>query len=380
MAESPSSGTSRPPVFIGGTGRSGTSILYDVLGSHPQLHGLRRETRFLIDPGGLHDLVDALSDRYTISGAGDALARFERLMTVDLVTPWTSPYPGFAFGRWFGEDHYWRTLRSFLGKLVDVEFEGWDWVQPGGRTRLDGARASYWKLRHRLVQRGRATRTGRKLLRLRSGRRSAGNRATDRNPRAPRPPGITLPDEHRGIIVPRYFRSRSTLTAEAATFVDELFRKPTEQSGKEIWVEKTPHNLLHLPFLWELFPRALFIHVTRDPRAVTHSLTGVPWAPSDAAHAARYLRLLYERWLDVRESIPENEPRLLEVRLEDLCRDPTPFLRKLASRLGIKAEFPAAAELSTERSERWRERMPASSQKRVIEILGDLKSELGYAL
>ena len=63
-----------PPVFVGGTGRSGTTIVARVLGSHPESHMIPIEVRFLVDPNGLCDLV-----------AGETgFGRFSRL----LLGPW----------------------------------------------------------------------------------------------------------------------------------------------------------------------------------------------------------------------------------------------------------------------------------------------------
>lgn len=59
------------PVFVGGTGRSGTTILARLLGSHPNFHLIPIEVRFLVDPGGLCDLVNGTID----------LARFVELTT-----------------------------------------------------------------------------------------------------------------------------------------------------------------------------------------------------------------------------------------------------------------------------------------------------------
>lgn len=47
-----------PPLFVGGTGRSGTTVLGRILGADRGYHMIRFEIRFLTDPGGLIDLVD----------------------------------------------------------------------------------------------------------------------------------------------------------------------------------------------------------------------------------------------------------------------------------------------------------------------------------
>lgn len=60
--------TTRPPIFVGGTGRSGTTITAKVLAAHPRYALIPYEVHFITDGGGLCDLV---AGRTTI-------ARFER--------------------------------------------------------------------------------------------------------------------------------------------------------------------------------------------------------------------------------------------------------------------------------------------------------------
>lgn len=45
------------PIFIGGTGRSGTTALARLLGHHPDVMAIRWESQFIVSPGGLIDLL-----------------------------------------------------------------------------------------------------------------------------------------------------------------------------------------------------------------------------------------------------------------------------------------------------------------------------------
>lgn len=61
----------RNPIFVGGTGRSGTTMVARLLGCHPDYYVIPIELRFLVDPGGLCDFV---------AGAAD-FDQFKRLIT-----------------------------------------------------------------------------------------------------------------------------------------------------------------------------------------------------------------------------------------------------------------------------------------------------------
>src|ERR1700742_2592016 len=73
------------PVFVAGTGRSGTSQLANIIGQHPRIHRIPMETHFIVDPGGLRDLADALTVRYDPFVGDDAVRRLSDMLTVRMV-------------------------------------------------------------------------------------------------------------------------------------------------------------------------------------------------------------------------------------------------------------------------------------------------------
>jgi len=64
-------------IFIAGTGRSGTTHLGKLLGMHPQIYHIPVESRFIVDEGGLEDLVERLTARYTPNHGELALKMFK---------------------------------------------------------------------------------------------------------------------------------------------------------------------------------------------------------------------------------------------------------------------------------------------------------------
>lgn len=99
------------------------------------------------------------------------------------------------------------------------------------------------------------------------------------------------------------------------------------RTGKRLWAEKTPRNVRVIGKFVDAFPEAKVIHIVRDPRDVLLSLArrGKPlleaaetWIASTAALAAH-----------------RGNPRVLEVRYEDLCRESDATLARICSFLGV---------------------------------------------
>jgi hypothetical protein len=67
-------------IFIGGMGRSGTSILLHALYCHGCVYAVPIETKFLVEEDGFDDLITALTTRFSAAGAPVAVRRFRDLM------------------------------------------------------------------------------------------------------------------------------------------------------------------------------------------------------------------------------------------------------------------------------------------------------------
>lgn len=102
--------------------------------------------------------------------------------------------------------------------------------------------------------------------------------------------------------------------------------------GKARWAEKDPTYTLLLPFIGELFPDALYLHLVRDGHDVVASYRD-RWGYRSAARVAR---TEWRRHVTAARALrvgPTAE-RYHELRYEDLVTDPEPALRRALAFLG----------------------------------------------
>jgi hypothetical protein len=95
-------------VFVGGTGRSGTTVTARLIGAHPGYHMIAREVRFIAAKGGLCDLVQGKT----------TIRRFESRV----LGSWFDPAPGQGLQALFDRP----TIEAALARLrADVREEPW---------------------------------------------------------------------------------------------------------------------------------------------------------------------------------------------------------------------------------------------------------------
>lgn len=303
-------------IFIAGTGRSGTTRLNEILGQHPDISSLSFESRFLIDPGGLQDLVDALTARYTSFHAEDALARFTRLLRDKLTGAEETSFIWWDMPGEVGPERYAEWVDGFLADLTWYSFE--EVVErPGGGDPL--------RVQH-----------------------SYG----------------------------RYFADRAELIALCRDRVEGLFGAVARERGASRWCEKTPLNLLSMDFLWELFPEAAIIHIARHPFGVVASMRDQPWAPDDLGTVCDRLEPIYRRWLAYRDSRTFDN-RYLELRLEDVADDWPHWRAEIFRHLGVP-DFATPGSMTSGRVERADGGLSAAERSFVEQRLGFAIEGMGY--
>lgn len=159
-------------------------------------------------------------------------------------------------------------------------------------------------------------------------------------------------------------------------------------------------------FLDALFPEARFLHLVRDGRAVAASLTAVGfwrgwagpgqwrWGPLPPPYEAlweetgrSFVALAGLQWRYILEATAQasaglGPDRFLEVRYEDLCREPSSTLERVLSFAGIEASETFSRRLATfplkSANEKWRRDLSAEQQSQLEGVLREPLERYGY--
>jgi hypothetical protein len=192
-----------------------------------------------------------------------------------------------------------------------------------------------------------------------------------------------------------------------------FYRLYASRFSKTRWGDKTPLYSRHLPAIQKLLPEARFIHIVRDGRDAAVSLRERWFSPGrDIAVQAAFWR---DHVMAARRDGRACR-HFLEVRFEDLVRDPEPVLRRICGFIALElrpemlryperaaqrleehgARHTADGAVLVSREERsrqqiysqrppdpakigvWRRELSAEEARRFEEIAGDLLAVYGY--
>lgn len=181
-----------------------------------------------------------------------------------------------------------------------------------------------------------------------------------------------------------------------ADAVAAAYRAYARVHGKEVWGDKTPRYVEHIPFISELFPTSRFIHLIRDGRNVARSYADVPFGPKTVAKAARLWSERVQK--GCRDGRALGRGRYIEIRYEDVVEDALGEAKDICEFLGL--EFDEGMMEYTERARdavldravrfnphvtekptttrSWEDEMPDDQVAIFEAVAGDCLSELGY--
>ncbi len=318
--------------LIGGTGRSGTTVLKRILANHPDATGMR-EYRITIDPDGIVDFYKSLK------------------------THWT-PY---LF------DHKLKKLHSLLKASAN-----------------SNSLAKYY--RYALRKSG----LSKKLLKLESRYTDIGI-----NQYCPQYSDyvsdlITSLREfkYKGTWTGQHFGEKAEISYSSYPADDQLAQKlgtfyrlvatsVAKRDQATHFVDDNTWNILYLRELLEIIPDAKLVHIYRDPRDVTASYIKQSWAPSDPVQAAQFCSSILSKWKQIKNEISDEAYH--EVSLEKLVEETETVLKKITAFWGLSwNEALMKLDLSKSNRGRWKKDIPSVKKQKVQEILSEHLKDYGY--
>jgi hypothetical protein len=289
-------------LMIGGTGRSGTTVLARAFAAHPDVATIP-EIRLLTDPDGLLDFLSGYEawSPFIMDGRLRRLERFFR----DL--------------RREGRVHGALRRLNAMQPWIRAEF-------PHSRMRIDDACPRFHELGDALVSRLSEASFAGEHASMRFGAR-----------------------KRFRSVVPELTVAESAI----ADFLRGVADSALRHQGGSWFLEKNTWTFLHLDKVLRLMPSARMVHVVRHPCDVVASFTKQRWMPSDPMLSAAVLRGLLARWRQARAAVPPT--CVLEVSLERICADPRGQLGRICDWWGIPhSDEVFSVDFSRGNAGRWR--------------------------
>lgn len=326
-------------IFIGGTGRSGTTIFSRWLGSHSEIQNMPYETRFIIDKYGLIDLYYSLTTNYSHDQSRLALKDFYIMMSQQMTSPSLTPYLGFDFSKTFRSLNYKKEFESFFNKLHQGTFIASDYHSYDKHPKFSSfvrQNKTYLNASIRIL-------TGRKVNLFKP----------------------NWPKEE--MYIGKYFSESKELTTLMANFINNLFGTYAKHNHKINWCEDTPANMLHIDFLSLLFDDAYFFHLVRNPIGVAYSYKNQFWAPKNYTQIIALLSNLYEKYMIMRQFAVKNKLKYKEIKLENLSNEV--FQKEITDFLKLDSSFDGTVRFKEERVNYYKELIPKKEYDYLYEAL-----------
>ncbi len=320
-------------ILVGGSGRSGTTVLNKILARHPDVV-VTPPWRFMIDPDGVLEFLCASRTRWSPYDINTRLKRLRRLL--DDVT-YASPA---------------NKLRKVLRVDKLQERLGLSLLPRYAHLNAADHCPGFAKIADALVE---------ELCQFRYSARWVGARLFEAHEMM-----YAAPEKNGRIaaICARFYANvvEATLAANAAKyFVDR-------NTWNHIWFDE----------MLNVAPQAKLLHIYRDPRDVTASYVRQNWMPGNAVQAATIYRDMMEYWWRVRDRVPDGS--YLELSLEALVEGPDRELRKICEFTGIPwDEALLSVPLNKSNAGCWVDDIPVTDHAQVNDILAPVLECLGYS-
>jgi hypothetical protein len=318
--------------LIGGTGRSGTTILTKIFSCHPEV-AVVPEWRYLVDPDGiidyyvqadnwspyhsdvrikrLRDLLISVGKSSRISGAIRGVEK-ALLKNFGLSRKLSTAYSQFAAEKIC--PNYNVYVEVLINNLVDYQFKG-DW---------------------------------------------AGMPALDRR-------YLMYSDPVVKTELAKIFRK----------FLVHIISSTLKSQDKVHYLEKNTWNILWFEQILDFLPESKLVHIYRDPRDVCVSFSRQVWMPDDVVQCALIYKSIFNEWEKVKARVRSDT--YFELSLESLVENRSASLSQICEFWSLPwHDSLNATKLDSANTGRWKTDIDKAKQERISNILSDVLEKLGY--
>ena len=188
------------------------------------------------------------------------------------------------------------------------------------------------------------------------------------------------PFDTEGVIRP-FYEARDLSPGDILTlgrsFLGTILAPSMRSCGASVWVDTTPKNIEQAGFMSQLLPQATFVHSIRDPIDVVQSLKRHGWSSDDFSILVKRLAVSYRRIAMVEEDLPRD--KIVVVRLEDLVDQPSREIARLCAFLKLDVGSVESAGRRFLHPERVTyPRLTGGEMELVNQALGSTRERYGY--
>lgn len=273
------------PLLLGGSGRSGTTLLARLISTHSDVTTVP-ETRFLVDPGGIYDYLGQYHNwtpysqneaflrlRHTLRMSSDSnsidafLSKLEVKYPNMLSRKIASKYSSLKMSKY--SPNFQNIFKNYLSDLSSFEYQ-MSWV-------------------------------GQEFL-------------------TPKKSYFVANDYEKAIEITR-------------NYLDLYFHDVCSNQDAKFYFEKNTWNILFIPKIMELWPEFKLVNIFRNPYEVVKSYTTRTWMPKDLIQSAEIYVRIMNKYFDDKKGLSNSH--FLDVRFEELLSKPHRTMKNIYSFFGL---------------------------------------------